>query len=749
MPIATPAPAATRGAGTVMCWSTSLARPWGWSMQGQNRSQPSPCTALATQGWPSGVVDQTKPPSQGARLATWGAPWYCTRTLTCSPAARGRGRSMVRRPSGLLQAVAGRSVPSAAMASIVKWLSRSSSTRRRGAWAWKVRVTSPRMVLLAGSMRRFRSACSKASASCSGGRSAPDASVRAVSAVWVVAQADSIRQAAKMRVVFMAAGCPGGEGGSGKFNTAIDVVAIDHRAARCDSARSATVNDLAALSCKYAFDFSPWIDARLRLQPGRCLRVCAAAARFRSGPPGRHRQRHRWGDRPPRHAGRPVSPRARWRRLQALVRRAQLRRSGAGHGHHRLRRRIADQGAGDGAVRADPGGRGQAGPGSAAGALPARMRRTGARRHYPAPSAHPQFRLSSGIAGPPGLGRARRRAGAGLRQGRYRPARHFLPLLRHQLYFVGHHRRTGERHAARAVRGQSHFCALANDAHGVLAAAAFWAGKHRAHPRFAGRSRGQGLASRAGPRRSIAGRSARSHRAQDGRRGRFGRGVFHGGRRGPLRAHAAGRRPARWGAGAVGTERAPVDDGAVAAGAGLAGHGHGHRFALRPPARDAVPGGQLRPHGLYGLLPVDRPRLAHYYRVVVEPGLPGRQGEYPAPVWRAGHPGGAGRPRRTRPLTLQNAYFALRQVFMKALRSSPFLPAASALQVFIFSCWVTGAAAAASGLSLRQLFMKALRSSPFLPAASALQVFIFSCWGVIGLAVDTGASAFALRQVFM
>ena len=146
---------------------------------------------------------------------------------------------------------------------------------------------------------------------------------------------------------------------------------------------------------------------------------------------------------------------------------------------------------------------------------------------------------------------------------------------------------------------------------GYLAPAAFWAGKHRAHPRFAGRSRGQGLASRAGPRRNIAGRSARSHRAQDGRRGRFGRGVFHGGRRGPLRAHAAGRRPARWGAGAVGRERAPVDDGAVAAGAGPAGHGHGHRFALRPPARDAVPGRQLRPHGLHGLLPVDRSRLAH------------------------------------------------------------------------------------------------------------------------------------------
>ena len=43
-------------------------------MHGQNRSQPSPCTAVATQGSPVGVVFQTKPPSQGARSATCGAP---------------------------------------------------------------------------------------------------------------------------------------------------------------------------------------------------------------------------------------------------------------------------------------------------------------------------------------------------------------------------------------------------------------------------------------------------------------------------------------------------------------------------------------------------------------------------------------------------------------------------------------------------------------------------------------------------
>ena len=75
MPMAVPLPAATSGAGTVKCSSTSFGLPIGWSMQGQNRSQPSPSTALATQGWPSGVVDQTKPPSQGAFFATCGWPW--------------------------------------------------------------------------------------------------------------------------------------------------------------------------------------------------------------------------------------------------------------------------------------------------------------------------------------------------------------------------------------------------------------------------------------------------------------------------------------------------------------------------------------------------------------------------------------------------------------------------------------------------------------------------------------------------
>ena len=43
-------------------------------MHGQNKSQPSPCTALATHGSPVGALAQTKPPSHGARVATCGLP---------------------------------------------------------------------------------------------------------------------------------------------------------------------------------------------------------------------------------------------------------------------------------------------------------------------------------------------------------------------------------------------------------------------------------------------------------------------------------------------------------------------------------------------------------------------------------------------------------------------------------------------------------------------------------------------------
>src|SRR5512133_3022441 len=72
---------------------------------------------------------------------------------------------------------------------------------------------------------------------------------------------------------------------------------------------------------------------------------------------------------------------------------------------------------------------------------------------------------------------------------------------------------------------------------------------------------------------------------------------------------------------------------------------------------------------------------------------------------------------------------------MNFLRSSPFLPAASLLQVVIFDCCVV------SFLALRHSFMKALRSSPFLSLASALQVAILVCCLVLPSA---GAAAAGL-----
>ena len=72
---------------------------------------------------------------------------------------------------------------------------------------------------------------------------------------------------------------------------------------------------------------------------------------------------------------------------------------------------------------------------------------------------------------------------------------------------------------------------------------------------------------------------------------------------------------------------------------------------------------------------------------------------------------------------------------MRALRASPLsvLAFSSALQAFILFCWV-------SGLLLRQVFMKALRSSPFLSAASALQVAMRVCC-LVGAAADAAGAA--------
>src|SRR5664280_141308 len=86
---------------------------------------------------------------------------------------------------------------------------------------------------------------------------------------------------------------------------------------------------------------------------------------------------------------------------------------------------------------------------------------------------------------------------------------------------------------------------------------------------------------------------------------------------------------------------------------------------------------------------------------------------------------------------------------MKVLRSSPFLPVASTLHFFIFSCCVIGVAGAAMAVPPdRQVFMKALRSAPVLPVASALHDFILLCCVVIGaLAIASAAKAEAAEAV--
>ena len=60
---------------------------------------------------------------------------------------------------------------------------------------------------------------------------------------------------------------------------------------------------------------------------------------------------------------------------------------------------------------------------------------------------------------------------------------------------------------------------------------------------------------------------------------------------------------------------------------------------------------------------------------------------------------------------------------MKVLRASPFRAwvVASALQVFILSCWV----ATGAGVALRQLLIKVLRSSPLRVLALAVGVLAF------------------------
>src|SRR5258706_3551627 len=82
--------------------------------------------------------------------------------------------------------------------------------------------------------------------------------------------------------------------------------------------------------------------------------------------------------------------------------------------------------------------------------------------------------------------------------------------------------------------------------------------------------------------------------------------------------------------------------------------------------------------------------------------------------------------------------YLLRQSFMNALRSSPFLSLASLLQAFIFSC----CAVFLSPSFFRHSFMNALRSSPFLSPASLLQlVILFCCAGLASSAANAVVAA--------
>src|SRR3546814_7595928 len=92
-----------------------------------------------------------------------------------------------------------------------------------------------------------------------------------------------------------------------------------------------------------------------------------------------------------------------------------------------------------------------------------------------------------------------------------------------------------------------------------------------------------------------------------------------------------------------------------------------------------------------------------------------------------------------------------RQELMNALRSAPLsaLVLASALQLFIFACWVVSvdAAADAEAWPFRHELMNVLRSAPFLPVAWWLQSIIRCCWAVCGLVAAAGVAGLAAKAV--
>src|SRR5450432_3290834 len=90
---------------------------------------------------------------------------------------------------------------------------------------------------------------------------------------------------------------------------------------------------------------------------------------------------------------------------------------------------------------------------------------------------------------------------------------------------------------------------------------------------------------------------------------------------------------------------------------------------------------------------------------------------------------------------------------MNCLWASPVgaLVLASALQVFIFSCWLLPLAVSVVGCADRQFDMNCLWASPVgaLVLASALQAFILSCWVllVVAWAIEPCANPTATTAV--
>src|ERR1044071_4293582 len=246
---------------------------------------------------------------------------------------------------------------------------------------------------------------------------------------------------------------------------------------------------------------------------GACIRSCSAD---RSG----DRKRHRAAQ----HPRRGLSPRAQRQGLREGVRRPRARAAqGADDARHDLRRGVADEGGGDGAVdlAADRARESRA----RCAAEP--LHRRGAERHHHSAPADAHERVAAG----PRFERAVERIRDGHRPGGERgagePPRLRLPLLRHQLRAPRRSGAASLRRAARRVRKTRDLRAAAYARYGVPSATI---AAHRAD--------------RVRRRRDAARRRPRPDRPPHGRRG-GARGALHHRRRpGKVRADAPARRRA-------------------------------------------------------------------------------------------------------------------------------------------------------------------------------------------------------------